>query len=199
MWFPVAVSRCGNLDYELLYPSWFLLCVTFAYLLSQKCLSVVCRLSSVRHRSEIGCTHIYFIMSVAHPIPSGVLQHMRRNSAAGLSKKKFTTWMERHFDVTSMATGAQPCFQFLGLWYYYPSTEKSDRFIRFGAVGYIITLNSSKSYVRSRGSVQISGRSGPPDPLSGCAHAWLWATHHQYRYKRHWVCVYVKGPLVKYS
>jgi len=39
--------------------------------------------------------------------------------------------------------------QFLGLWYYYPSTEKIDRSTQFGAVGYIITLYSSKSYVKS--------------------------------------------------
>jgi len=36
--------------------------------------------------------------------------------------------------------------QFLGLAYYYPSTEKIDRSTQFGAVGYIITLYSSKSY-----------------------------------------------------
>ena len=33
---------------------------------------------------------------------------------------------------------------------------------QFGAVGYILTLYSSKSYVKSWGSVQILGRSGPP-------------------------------------
>jgi len=48
--------------------------------------------------------------------------------------------------------------QFLGLWYYYPSTEKKlDRSTQFDAVGYIITLYSSKSYVKSWGSVQILG------------------------------------------
>ena len=37
--------------------------------------------------------------------------------------------------------------QFLGLGYYYPSTEKKlDRSTQFGAVGYIITLYSSKRY-----------------------------------------------------
>jgi len=42
---------------------------------------------------------------------------------------------------------------------------------QFGAVGYIITLYSSKSYVKCWGSVQIRG-SGPPDPqwLRPCAH-----------------------------
>ena len=30
-------------------------------------------------------------------------------------------------------------------WYYYPSTEKIDRSTQFGAVGYIITLYSSKA------------------------------------------------------
>jgi len=63
--------------------------------------------------------------------------------------------------------------QFLDLGYYYPSTEKLHRSIWFGAVGYIITLYSSKSYVKSWGSVQILGRSGPGPPRlsSGCAHA----------------------------
>jgi len=55
--------------------------------------------------------------------------------------------------------------QFLGLGYYYPSTEKKlDRSTQFGAVGYIIALYLSKSYVKSWGSVQILWRSGPPDP-----------------------------------
>ena len=49
--------------------------------------------------------------------------------------------------------------QFLGLWYYYPSTEKI-RSTQFGAVGYIITLYSSKSYVKSWGSKFW----GDPDP-----------------------------------
>ena len=39
--------------------------------------------------------------------------------------------------------------QFLGLEYYYPSTEKIDWSTQFGAVGYIITLYSSKSYVKT--------------------------------------------------
>jgi len=47
--------------------------------------------------------------------------------------------------------------------YYYPSTEK-NRSTQFGAVGYIITLYSSKSYVKSWGSVQILRSSGPPLP-----------------------------------
>ena len=41
--------------------------------------------------------------------------------------------------------------------------KKLDRSTQFDAVGYIITLCSSKSYVKSWGSVQILGRSGPPD------------------------------------
>jgi len=36
-----------------------------------------------------------------------------------------------------------------------------ERSTQFGAVGYIITLYSSKSYFKSWGSVQILGRSGP--------------------------------------
>jgi len=74
--------------------------------------------------------------------------------------------------------GAQPRLQswgvqFLGLGYYYPSTEKKiSRSTQFGAVGYIITLYSSKSYVKSWGTVQILGRSGAPlRSSSGCAHA----------------------------
>ena len=41
--------------------------------------------------------------------------------------------------------------QFLGLRYYYPSTEKLNRSTQFGTVGYIITLYSSKSYVKKLG------------------------------------------------
>ena len=44
--------------------------------------------------------------------------------------------------------------QFLSLGYYYPVPfyrKQLDRSIRFGAFGYIITLFSSKSYVKSRG------------------------------------------------
>ena len=45
--------------------------------------------------------------------------------------------------------------------------KKLDRSTQFGAVGYIIALYSSKSYVESLGSVQIMG--GPdPRPPSGC-------------------------------
>ena len=47
--------------------------------------------------------------------------------------------------------------------------KKLDRFTQFGAVGYIITLYSSKSYVKSWGSVQIWGVRTSPTP-SGCAH-----------------------------
>ena len=47
--------------------------------------------------------------------------------------------------------------------------KKLDRSTQFGAVGNIITLYSSKSYVKSWGSVQILGKSGPPTP-GGCAH-----------------------------
>jgi len=52
--------------------------------------------------------------------------------------------------------------------------KKLDRSTQFGAVGYIITLYSSKSYVKSWGSgppqnlwgsVQILRRSGPPGPV----------------------------------
>ena len=45
--------------------------------------------------------------------------------------------------------------------------KKLDRSTQFGAVGYIISLYSSKSYVKRWRSVQILGRSGPP---SSCAH-----------------------------
>ena len=49
--------------------------------------------------------------------------------------------------------------QFLDLGYYYPSTEKK---LQFGAVGYIITMYSAKSYVKTWGSVQILGGPNPP-------------------------------------
>ena len=41
--------------------------------------------------------------------------------------------------------------------------KKLDRSTQFGAIGYIITLYSSKSYVKSWGSVQILGV-WTPDP-----------------------------------
>ena len=41
--------------------------------------------------------------------------------------------------------------------------KKLDRSTQFGAIGYIITPYSSKSNVKSWGSVKILGRSGPPD------------------------------------
>jgi len=43
--------------------------------------------------------------------------------------------------------------------------KKLDRSTQFGAVGYIITLYSSKSYVKSWGSVQILGDPDPPPEL----------------------------------
>ena len=51
--------------------------------------------------------------------------------------------------------------------------KKIDRSIQFGAVGYIITLYSSKSYVKS--PFEFWGDLDPPTS-SGCAHAWY--THH---------------------
>jgi len=55
--------------------------------------------------------------------------------------------------------------QFLGLGYYYLSFYRKtlDRSIQFGAVGYIITLYSSKSYLKSWG-VRPNFGSPPPSP-----------------------------------
>jgi len=39
--------------------------------------------------------------------------------------------------------------QFVGLGFYYPSTEKIDRSTQFGAIGYIIALYSLKSYIKN--------------------------------------------------
>ena len=41
--------------------------------------------------------------------------------------------------------------------------KKIDRSVQFGALGYIITLYSPQTYVKSWGSVNFGG-SGPPDP-----------------------------------
>ena len=66
--------------------------------------------------------------------------------------------------------GAQPRLQswgvqFLGLGHYYPSTEKKlDRSTQFGAVGYIITLYTSNSYVKTWGVHPNLGGSGLSDP-----------------------------------
>ena len=54
--------------------------------------------------------------------------------------------------------------QFLGLRNYYPSTEKLDRSTQFGAVGYIITLYSPKSYVKCWGVRPNFGEVQTPDP-----------------------------------
>jgi len=61
--------------------------------------------------------------------------------------------------------------KFLGLGYYYPSTfKKLDRLTQFDAVGYIITLYSSKSYVKSWGSVHIFGGPDPQPPVVALMH-----------------------------
>jgi len=62
--------------------------------------------------------------------------------------------------------------QFLGLGYYYLSTE--DRSTQFGAVDYIIILYSSKSYVKKLGVRPNLGEVRTPN---GCSHV------HKYRYK----------------
>ena len=49
--------------------------------------------------------------------------------------------------------------------------KKLDRSTRFGTVGYIITLYSSRSYVKSWGSSKFWGNPDHPIP-SGCAHGW---------------------------
>ena len=50
--------------------------------------------------------------------------------------------------------------QFLGLGYYYPSTEKIDGSTQFGAIGYIITLFSKKL----RKKLGVRPNLGSPDP-----------------------------------
>jgi len=70
-----------------------------------------------------------------------------------------------------LQAGAQPCIhiwgvQLLGLGCYYFSTEKQlDRSTQFGAVGYIITLYSSKSYVKSWGVRPNFGVQTPDPPV----------------------------------
>jgi len=71
--------------------------------------------------------------------------------------------------------GAQPRFQswgvqFLGLGYYYPSIEKIDMSTQFDAVGYIITLYSSKG-IKKLGVRPNFGEVRTPVPSSACAHA----------------------------
>jgi len=71
--------------------------------------------------------------------------------------------MQLHVTVLSWNQGRNNVFrvgvQFLGLGYL--STEKIDRSTQFGTVGYIITLYSSKSYVKVRGPSKFLG----PVPL----------------------------------
>jgi len=67
--------------------------------------------------------------------------------------------------------------QFLGLGYYYTSTEKKlERSTTFGAIGYIITLFIKK--LRENWGVRPNfGGSGPPPPIpSGCAHVYELST-----------------------
>jgi len=54
--------------------------------------------------------------------------------------------------------------QCLGLRYYYLIQKKLDRFTQFGGVGYIITLYSSKSYVKSWGVRPNFGEVRTPGP-----------------------------------
>jgi len=79
-----------------------------------------------------------------------------------------TRWMMT-WDAIAPQPGAQRSFQSWGsnsLVYGITTLlqTKFDRSTQFGAVGYIVTLYSSKSYVKSWGSVRILGRSGPSDP-----------------------------------
>jgi len=55
--------------------------------------------------------------------------------------------------------------KFFGLGYYYPAKEKIDMSTQFGAVGYIITLYSSKSYVKSWGPSKFWGDPYPRPPV----------------------------------
>jgi len=75
----------------------------------------------------------------------------------------------RSLSVTAESQGRNHVFIVGGpilwsIWYYYPFTEKIDRSTQFVAVGDIITLYSSKSYVKSCGVRPNFGSSGPPDP-----------------------------------
>jgi len=70
---------------------------------------------------------------------------------------------------SNLNTGAQPRLRSWGpipwsrvLLPFY--RKKLDRSTQFGAVGYIITLYSSKSYVKKLGDPSKFGGSGPPDP-----------------------------------
>ena len=75
--------------------------------------------------------------------------------------KQQVTQFQGHNHVFKVG-GPIPWSRVLGLLSFY--RKKLDRSTQFGAVGYIITLYSSKSYVKSWRSVQILGRSGPPPP-----------------------------------
>ena len=70
------------------------------------------------------------------------------------------------FYTVGLYARAQPRFQspFYG--------KKLDRSTLFGAVGYIITLYSSKSYVKSWGPSKFWGGRTPRHP-SGCTHAYM--------------------------
>jgi len=75
--------------------------------------------------------------------------------------------MNRAASARGATTSSKFGVQFLSLGYYYPSTEqKLDRSTQSGAVGYIITLYSSKSYVKTWGPFKFWGVWTHPTPHS---------------------------------
>jgi len=60
---------------------------------------------------------------------------------------------------------------FLGLGYYYPSTEKNRQVYPVWCIRLHKHTIHQKAIWTVGGSVQILGRSEPPGPTSGCAHA----------------------------
>ena len=99
-----VISCSGVTLWWLLYPSLLFLLFryvrVFAIANPSVCrLSFVVCLSSVLNRIH---PHLFHHACGSNTIPSGGLQHRRRNSAAGRSKK-ITTWAERHFGIAGMA------------------------------------------------------------------------------------------------
>ena len=69
------------------------------------------------------------------------------------------TWPKSRGATTSRVGGPIPWSTVILHFY----RKKIDRSTQFGAVGYIVTLYSSKSYVKSWGSVQILVGPDPPN------------------------------------
>ena len=79
-------------------------------------------------------------------------------------------WLQTRNMDRGATTSSKLVVQFLGLGYYYPATEKIRQIYPVWCSRLYDHTLFIQSYVKSWGSVQILGRSGPLRPSSGCNH-----------------------------